>query len=58
MLQGNAYTKIGCVTDDPYLKVMGQNGEYAIQRPIDSLKNAWQSPTRKNNYNNGVAKAA
>jgi len=45
-MRGNVFAKIGSVTGSKQFIVKGLRGNTVIDRPIDDLKEAWQSPLR------------
>jgi len=47
LFAGLAVSRIGQVTRDPFLSVVGMNGDVAISSNISQLKEAWQAPLRE-----------
>jgi len=46
LLRLNVFAQIGIVTKNPYLKIVGLNGEMIIYEDINLLKESWQRPLR------------
>ncbi len=46
VLKGNAYARIGTVSEDRKLQISGSGGRMIVNSRIERLKEAWQSPLR------------
>jgi phosphoribosylformylglycinamidine synthase len=47
LFAGQEFARIGRVTDDRTLKIVGLSGHILVRSSIDDLKEAWQSPLRE-----------